>query len=157
MRHLSLAIVLFGFWIALSGNYTPMLVAIGLLSALLCLGVATRIQIVDKEGHPISLLPRTPLYYPWLIKEIFRTGWNVTKVILDPKLPISPTMTVVRASQKTPTGVATYANSITLTVGAVTARVSGREFTIHALQREGAIELEEGEMDRRVTEFEGAA
>ena len=157
MRHLSLGIFLFGFWIALLGLYTPMLVAIGLASALLCLAVAVRIDIVDREGHPITLLPRTILYYPWLFKEVFRTGWTVAKVILHPKLPISPTMTVIRASQKTGAGVATYANSITLTVGTVPVRVSGREFTIHALQREGAIELENGEMDRRVSRFERGA
>lgn len=156
IRYVSLGVFLFGFWIALSGTYTPMLLAIGAASTLACLWVASRIRIVDREGHPIWLLPRTLLYYPWLFKEIVRTGWKVTRIILDPRLPISPTMTVVRANQKTPAGVATYANSITLTVGAVPARISGREFTIHTLQREVAIELEEGEMDRRVTRFEGA-
>lgn len=157
MRYISLAIFLFCYWLALSGQYAPFMVVVGAASSLLCLAVAARIRIIDREGHPIGLLPRTLLYYPWLFKEIFRTGWNVTKIVLNPKLPISPTMTVVRASQKTGAGVATYANSITLTVGSIVARVSGREFTIHALERRGAIELEEGEMDRRVTRFEGSA
>lgn len=155
-RYVSLGVFLFGFWLALSGHYTPMLVGTGAAGALLCVWVASRIRIVDREGHPIGLLPRTPLYYPWLLKEIVRSGLNVTRVILDPKLPISPTLTVVRASQKTPAGVATYANSITLTAGSVPVKVSGREFVVHTLDREGAIELEEGDMDRRVTRFEGA-
>ena len=65
------------------------------------------------------------------------------------------TMTVVRASQKTPAGMATYANSITLTPGTITAGVSGNEFTVHALVRAGALDLEDGGMDRRVSRFEG--
>ena len=36
-------------------------------------------------------------------------------------------MTVVRASQKTSAGVATYANSITLTPGTITVGVNGKE------------------------------
>jgi multicomponent Na+:H+ antiporter subunit E len=64
-------------------------------------------------------------------------------------------MTVVRASQRTTAGIATYANSITLTPGTVTVGVSGNELTVHALVREGALDLEAGEMDRRVTRFEG--
>jgi multicomponent Na+:H+ antiporter subunit E len=66
-------------------------------------------------------------------------------------------MTVVHASQTTAAGVATYANSITLTPGTVTAEVEGNELTVHALVREGALDLEAGDMDRRVKAFEGRA
>jgi multicomponent Na+:H+ antiporter subunit E len=52
---------------------------------------------------------------------------------------------------------ATYANSITLTPGTITAEVSGNEFTVHALVRDGALDLEGGGMDRRVSQFEGAS
>lgn len=157
MRHVSLAIFLFGFWIALSGHYTPALIAVGAASAVLCLAVANKIRIVDQEGHPVGLLRGTPFYYPWLFKEILTSGWHVAKIILHPKRPISPTKTTVRASQKTAGGMTTYANSITLTGGSVVAEVNGNEFTIFTLDREGAIALESGEMDRRVSRLEGAA
>jgi multicomponent Na+:H+ antiporter subunit E len=62
---------------------------------------------------------------------------------------------VVDASQKSAAGLATYANSITLTPGTVTAGVNANKFTVHALVREGALDLEDGGMDRRVTAFEG--
>ena len=74
-------------------------------------------------------------YFPWLIREIAKSAWAVTKIILHPSLPISPTMTVVRASQRTRVGVATYANSITLTPGTITVGVNGNELTVHALVR----------------------
>jgi multicomponent Na+:H+ antiporter subunit E len=155
MRSLSLIVALFAFWLALSGHYTTMLITIGALSAVVCVLAARRVRAVDPEGHPIELLRGAVTYYPWLTKEIIKSAWGVTRIILDPKLPISPCMTVVHASQATTAGIATYANSITLTPGTVTAGVEGSELTVHALVREGALDLEAGDMDRRVKAFEG--
>ena len=157
MRYLSLAGFLFAFWLALSGHYSPMLVAAGAASAVLCLLAAIRMRVVDAEGHPFHLFRGAVTYFPWLIREIVKSGWGVTKLILHPRLPISPTMTVVRASQRTRAAVATYANSITLTPGTITVAVKGNDLTVHALTREGALDLEAGAMDRRVSQFEGIA
>ena len=57
------------------------------------------------------------------MKEIFVANVHVAKIILDPKLPISPILVHYRASQKTDLGRAIYANSITLTPGTITTRV----------------------------------
>jgi multicomponent Na+:H+ antiporter subunit E len=157
MRYLSLAGLLFAFWLALSGHYTPVLIAAGAVCAVACLFAAVRMRAADAEGHPIELFRGAVTYFPWLVLEIAKSGWAVTKVILHPRLPISPTMTVVRASQKSNAGVATYANSITLTPGTITVGVSGKELTIHALLKAGADDLEGGGMDRRVSQFEGTA
>ena len=157
MRYVSLAGFLFAFWVALSGHYTPILVTAGVLRAVVCVLAAVRMRVVDAEGHPIELFWGAVTYYPWLTLEIAKSAWAVTKVILHPSLPISPTMTVVRASQKTAAGVATYANSITLTPGTMTVGVNGSDLTIHALVKEGALDLEGGGMDRRVSQFEGTA
>ena len=157
MRYVSLAGFLFVFWLALSGHYTTMLISAGAVSAVLCVLAAVRMRVADAEGHPIELFRGAVTYFPWLIVEIAKSAWSVTKVILHPSLPISPTMTVVRASQKTTAGVATYANSITLTPGTITVGVSGNELTVHALVRDGALDLEGGGMDRRVSQFEGTA
>ncbi|XIA66389.1 Na+/H+ antiporter subunit E [Bradyrhizobium sp. TZ2] len=157
MRHLSLAGFLFAFWLVLSGHYTSMLVAAGAISAVLCVLAMIRGRVVDAEAHPIELLWGAVTYFPWLIREIAKSAWAVTKIILHPSLPISPTMTVVRASQRTSVGVATYANSITLTPGTITVEVNGNELSVHALVGEGALDLEDGGMDRRVSQFEGTA
>ena len=96
-------------------------------------------------------------FLPWLIWEIVKSAWSVSKIILDPKLPISPTMTAVTAVQKTVVGVNVYGNSITLTPGTVTVGVQGKKLAIHALTQDGAADLEAGAMDARVTRFEGGA
>lgn len=156
MRYVSLAAFLFAFWLALSGHYTPILIAAGAACAVIGVVAAIRMRAADAEGHPIELFPGVVTYFPWLIREIAKSAWAVTKIILHPRLPISPTMTVVRASQRTSVGVAVYANSITLTPGTITVGVNGKDLIVHALVREGALDLEEGRMDRRVSEFEGA-
>jgi multicomponent Na+:H+ antiporter subunit E len=157
VRYFSLATFLFAFWLALSGHYTAFLVTVGAVVSVLCVFVAVRARAVHAESHPIELFAGALTYFPWLFWEIWKAGWSVTKTILDPKLPISPTMTVVRASQKTAAGIATYANSITLTPGTITVAVEGNDLIVHALVREGADDLEGGGMDRRVSRFEGSA
>jgi multicomponent Na+:H+ antiporter subunit E len=154
---ISLAGFLLVFWLALSGHYTPMLITIGVACSIAVALVARRMRIADAEGQPLSLIRGAVTYFPWLAWEITKSAWAVTKIILHPRLPISPTMTVVRASQRSTAGVATYANSITLTPGTITVGVSGNELTVHALERGGALDLEAGGMDRRVSRFEGAA
>ncbi|MEL6311180.1 MAG: Na+/H+ antiporter subunit E [Pseudomonadota bacterium] len=156
MRFVVLAVALAGFWFALSGYFKPLLIAVGTASILLCLWVAYRMRTIDEEGIPLQLLGGSITYLPWLLIEIVKSSWSVAQIIIDPRLPISPTMTRVRGSQKTPVGLNVYANSITLTPGTVTTNVAGNDLTVHALIASNADDLEGGDMDRRVTRFEGA-
>ena len=67
MRYLSLAGFLFAFWVALSGHYTPVLVAVGAVSAAVCVLAAIRMRVADREGHPIELFRGALTYFPWLV------------------------------------------------------------------------------------------
>lgn len=157
MRITSLAVALLAFWLALSGHYTGFLISVGALSVLLTVFVAARMNIIDAEGQPVELFLSAPTYWLWLYGEIAKSAWAVTRIILNPSLPISPTFTRVRASQKTAAGKATYANSITLTPGTITTGVSADLLTVHAIVSSGADDLEAGEMNKRVCQFEGEA
>jgi multicomponent Na+:H+ antiporter subunit E len=157
LRLASSLLFLFAFWLLLSGHYVPFLIGAGFACALLVVLFTRRMGLLDQEGHPVHLAPRALLaYWPWLIKEIAKSAWTVSRVILDPRLPISPTLIRVKATQKTDVGLATYANSITLTPGTISLEVGHDEILVHALTREGAQDLAGGEMDRRVTAFERA-
>ncbi|MGI9386478.1 MAG: Na+/H+ antiporter subunit E [Methyloligellaceae bacterium] len=154
-RFFSLAAFLFLFWLPLSGHYTAFLIGLGILSALGSAYIARRMGIIDVEGHPVHLMTGALTYFPWLIWEILKSAVSVSLKILHPKLPISPTMVRVTASQKTPLGINIYGNSITLTPGTITVGVKGDQLTVHAITRDGAEELAWGAMDGRVTTFEG--
>lgn len=157
MRLVSLFLTLLVFWLALSGYFTPFLIGAGIACSLLCVWLARRMGTTDGEGHPSHLFLSAATYFPWLLWEIVKSCWAVTKIILNPRLPVSPTMTVVKASQRSTVGLVTYANSITLTPGTITTAVEGNELTVHALVRDGALDLEGGGMDERVSQFERGA
>lgn len=153
----SLSIALFLFWIVLSGYFTPFLLGAGVLSALAVAWFAHRMDVVDREGHPIHLGPGALLYWPWLFKEIAKSAWAVSKIILDPRLPVSPTVVKFAPGQRTVVGLVTHANSITLTPGTISIEVEPGEIVVHGLTREGAEGCIDSEMDRRVRRFEGQA
>ncbi|MBL4758729.1 MAG: Na+/H+ antiporter subunit E [Rhizobiales bacterium] len=155
MRFVSLTLVLFGFWLLLSGHYTTTLLIFGVLSSVGTAIFARRMGILDSEGHPIHLALRALLYWPWLLVEIVKSSLSVTRIILSPRLAIHPTMLKVRASQKSAVGINIYANSITLTPGTITVGLKGNDLTIHAITGENADDLVEGGMDRKVSDFEG--
>ncbi|MDQ3025241.1 MAG: Na+/H+ antiporter subunit E [Pseudomonadota bacterium] len=155
MRYASAVALLFGFWILLSGYFTPFLLGAGLASAIAVVLFARRMAVIGGEGYPLHLGRGAITYWPWLLKEIVKSAWDVARIILHPRLPISPAWVRVRHSQKTLMGRVTHANSITLTPGTITVEAEGDEFLVHALTRAGVDALAEGEMDRRVSRFEG--
>ena len=152
----SLFLTLYAFWLLLSGFFTPFLMTAGAGCALAVVWFAQRMDVVDHEGHPIRLGPKALVYWIWLIKEIVKSGWDVSKIILNPKLPISPTMVRFKPSQKTDVGLVLHANSITLTPGTIAIEVSADEFLVHGLTRGGAEGTIDSDMDRRVTACEGS-
>jgi multicomponent Na+:H+ antiporter subunit E len=150
----SLAVMLFTFWLLLSGYLTAFLVSAGVGSSLAVVWFARRMVVVDAEGHPIRLIPRLLVYWLWLLKEIMKAGWAVSLIILHPRLPISPTMVRFRPTQKTNVGLVIHANSITLTPGTITVEAAPGEFLVHGLTRSGAEGTIDSDMDRRVSRCE---
>ncbi len=100
-RTVSLAVVLYGFWLLLSGHlHDPLLLGLGAASCLLVVYIAKRMEVIDHESHPIHLGWRIITYFPWLAWEIVKANIAVAKVIIDPKLPISPVLIRLRSGQK---------------------------------------------------------
>jgi multicomponent Na+:H+ antiporter subunit E len=152
---IKLSLFLFAVWLLLSGHYTPLLLGLGVLSCLLVVLLAMRVELVDREVVLVLLKPRALLYWLWLGREIIKSNIDVTLRILDPKLRISPNVIRVKATQRSELGRVTYANSITLVPGTVAMSVEADEIIVHAITRAVAADLQRGEMDRRITELEG--
>jgi multicomponent Na+:H+ antiporter subunit E len=148
-------VALLAFWLLLSGQMTLFLIAAGVGSAAVVAWFGRRMEVVDREGFPIDFVRAVVSYWPWLMREIGKSGWQVTRITLTPGLPISPTLIRFKPSQRTPTGLATHANSITLTPGTITVEAGPAEFLVHALTRDAAEGCVGSEMDRRVARLEG--
>ena len=155
MRHtIFLSLSLAVFWLLNSGHNTALMLSLGAISIALVLYIAHRMDVVDHESQPLHITLQLPGFYAWLIKEIILANLLVVKHIWLGNKTISPTLKTIKASQKTDIGKVIYANSITLTPGTVTVNLEGDQFMVHALLRESIVELEAGEMDRRVTRLE---
>jgi multicomponent Na+:H+ antiporter subunit E len=156
-RSLSFLLTLFAFWLLLSGMFTPFLVTAGAGCTLAVFLLARRMDVIDSEGFPAQVAWRAFIsYWPWLLGEIARSAWDVTRRILDPRLPISPTLIEFAPTQQTDLGLVIHANSITLTPGTISVEVEPGRFLVHALTREGAAALVDSEMDRRCSDLERA-
>jgi multicomponent Na+:H+ antiporter subunit E len=142
------------FWLLLSGHYTPFLTGAGVGCAVAVTWFARRMEVVDREGVPVDFWRAAFQYWPWLMLEIVKSGLAVSRIILDPRLPISPTQVRFRPSQRTNTGLVVHANSITLTPGTITVEAGSGEFLVHGLTRAGAEGCIDSDMDRRVRALE---
>ena len=155
MRHtIILSLTLAAFWLLNSSHYTPLLLSLGAASILLVLYIVHRMNAADNASQPVSLSLKYPGYYMWLFKELVLANISVVKHIWLGNKTISPTLTTVRASQKTDMGKVIYATSITLTPGTVAVDVVGDQILVHALLKENIDALKSGDMDRRISLLE---
>ena len=154
MRKVSAAVSLFVFWVLLSGYFTPFLLGAGAVCAIAVVAFGRRLEVVDPEGHPVDFSGSALRYWPWLGLEIVKSAWDVSKIILDPRLPITPTLVEFTPAQTTDIGLVIHANSITLTPGTITVEAELGRFLVHALTREAAASLAGSEMDRRCAVME---
>lgn len=155
MRHtISLSLALAAFWLLNSGHYTPLILSLAVISIAVVLYIVHRMDVVDHESQPLHLTLKLPGYFLWLTKKIILANISVVKHIWLGNETISPTVTIMKASQKTDIGKVIYANSITLTPGTVAVNLVGDQIMVHALLRENIEDLQTGEMDRRVSRLE---
>jgi multicomponent Na+:H+ antiporter subunit E len=150
MHYLRVSLMLYLFWLILSGHFTPLLLTLGALSAMLSAWLLWRMDKVDKT--PVCLVPSLALlsYGFWLLWELIKANINVARRIWDPSLPVEPGWTRLPVTLSSPVQKALYANSITLTPGTLTADVFDDHFLVHHLCKQGLEELHEGEMERRI-------
>ena len=144
------------FWLLMSGFWdNTLLLSFGVVSIILCVMIAWKIEKKYPFHKAISLLPGLPLFWVWLFKEVVVANIDVLKRIwLPSKYPLSPTIRTLPMSQKTRLGKTTYANAITLTPGTISMDVKGNEVTVYGLLEDAIDDLEKGDMDKRVSQLE---
>ena len=152
VKSTTLFIVLFGFWLLMSGYYTPLILSLGVISCILCVYLTIKGKFLDNETLPIYFFPRLIQYTLWLIKEILKSNIQTAKVIIMKSE--EPELFSVKATQKTNEGKVTYANSITLTPGTVTTQIKNDIFEVHALTKDFGDDVRSSEMDKMVTWLE---
>lgn len=144
--------LLFLFWFLLSGHLEPLLLGFGVASVALTFYLSHRMNVIDHESYPLHLSYKLPGFYLYILKEITKANIDVVKRILKwNSSSIKPQLVDIQQSQTTDLGAVIYANSITLTPGTVTIKLSDDKLLVHALCKESADELATGEMSQTIT------
>ena len=76
--------------------------------------------------------------------QIFRSAAQVARIVLDPRLPVRPTVVRIEDDLPHPVARLTLAHSITLTPGTVTIGCDEDSLTVHALDARAATSLGAG-------------
>lgn len=137
-------------WLLWSGLFKPLLLGLGAFSCALVVYLSHRMHLFDTHLFELRYLARLVRYWAWLGKEVVRSSIDVTRIVLSPGLPISPTVAEFDSECAEPADQAVLGNSITLTPGTLTLSIRDGHFTVHALTEAGARDIVDGEMDRRV-------
>ena len=152
MRYLYTFLLMFGFWLLLSGKLDLFHLTLCLISSLLVSWMSSDLLFIDnaKKGRLVEVY-RFILYIPWVLKEIVLSTLHVTWLALHPamKEKIDPRMVNFKTTLKSDVARVTLANSITLTPGTITVRIEDDVFTVHALSDKVASGLP-GEMEERI-------
>jgi len=142
--------ILFVFWIVLSGHYDFLHVSIGLVCAALVSYLSSDLLFRDTitKGHVLVAF-RFIRYIPWLLYQIFLANLHVVYLVFRPS-KINPKFVYFKTNLKSELSKVTLGNAITLTPGTITVNIKDDEFCVHVLSDKVALELLNGEMERRV-------
>lgn len=150
MRAVLLLGLLMAAWVLWSGQFQPLLLGLGAFSCLLTAYLTRRMGYFDNDVFALRFRLRLLSYWAWLAREVLRSSLEVARVVLDPRLPISPRTIEIKATASHPVDQAILGNSITLTPGTLALDVHRGKIQVHCLTEAGAADLLSGEMDRRV-------
>lgn len=158
MKHtISLGLFLATLWWLLSGYAKPLLLGLGLFSVVFTVWLARRMDVIDRESHPIHLSWQLLIFWARLLLEIVKSNLQVVGAILSPRSDsIQPHFLRVRTRQPSALGQVLLANAITLTPGTVTVGLTEDELLVHALSRASGAGVVEGQLDAMIpTDLEG--
>ena len=144
-------LMLFAFWVLLSGKYDLFHLALGVICSLLIAYLTHDLLFANvRVGDARVIAYRFFTYIPWLLYQIITSNIYVASVVLGPKKLVDPQIIRFKTKLESDISWVTLANSITLTPGTITMDIRDGEFFVHALDKKVADDLNAGEMEDRI-------
>jgi multicomponent Na+:H+ antiporter subunit E len=141
----------YAFWVVISASLAPLDLLLGLAVSLVLGAWAVRVLWA---GDAPRVTPRELLALPWYLaglgRQVLVAAIHLARLVLDPGLPIQPTLIRYRTSLRREISRVAFAQSITLTPGTLAVDIEGDTFLIHCLGPEFARRIESGELERRI-------
>lgn len=151
MKYIIAFFILFLNWVIWSGMFDAFHLSLGVISCLLVIYMSHDILFTSKKitsKHLMEVI-RFIKYIPWLLYQIVLSNIYVARLVMNPNMPIDPHVIRFKTKLKKDISVVTFANSITLTPGTITADIKEGEFYVHCISKKVADDLP-GEMENRV-------
>jgi multicomponent Na+:H+ antiporter subunit E len=82
--------------------------------------------------------------------QVFRSAVHVARLVVDPRLPISPQLITCRTGLQREISRVAFAHSVSLTPGTLTVDMEGGTFLVHCLDEQSAARILSGELERQV-------
>jgi multicomponent Na+:H+ antiporter subunit E len=139
------AVILFVLWLSLSATLSPAHVLTGAVIAALVAWLNPALPHLRRVSW-VAILA----YQPWLFGRILKSGMHVSRLILDPDLPIAPRLIRRKTALKGDGELVVLGNSITLTPGTITVEIGPGEVLVHAIDEESSEDLLGGTLETRV-------
>lgn len=152
--HYGIIWLLLLFWMILSENLKAQTFYIGIIISLLVTILNGNLMssniLLNFKKNIVSWLSYTIL----LIKEILVSNFNVAKIVLNPKIIISPQVVSIKTKIKSDFHKTIFANSITLTPGTLTISMEKDKIMVHCLKGEFATGLTNSVFEKIILKVE---
>lgn len=145
------ALVLFLFWLVVSGSLDPVDLILGAVLAVLLGHWAVRALWTGRAPFPSARqLGRLAVYLVTLLRTVVAAALHVARLVLDRRLPVEPLTLTYRTGLRGELARVALANSLTLTPGTLTLDVDGDVLHVHCLAPGFAEHVVDGRAEQRV-------
>lgn len=150
LRRLLISGALIALWAMLSGEYDWMHLGTGVV-------VAFALTWYYAPARQDSLFPllRFLSFVPWQIWQVIKSNIAVARIVLSPRMNISPVFIRRRSGLRDERALTIFACSLTLTPGTLTVEIDHDHALVHALDTSFEQDLATGELDRQVARIFG--
>ncbi len=140
-RAVATGLAAYAFYLALGDPTDPFDLATGAVSAVVVAWVLGGVALPNAPSRATAQsFVRATVFLPLLVLAVVRANLSLAAVVLDPRLPIDPSL--VRVPRPADSlGTALLANAITLTPGTLTVDVEDDHLLVHALTADTRAEI----------------
>lgn len=150
-------ILLMVFWLLISASADWQHILVGAIFSSILTVFWSNLHISSESRTEFSIKQFFMLvtYFIYLSIEIVMANITVAMIVLNPRLPISPGMIIMRCDLERNLTRVLYVNSITLCPGTITVELEDNLLIAHAFTRNYAEELEKWPLYQRLLNIEG--
>ncbi len=148
--------LMMAFWLLISASVHWQHILVGTIFSLILTVFWSNLNISSENRTNFTFMHVYLLlkYFVKLGFEVVVANINVAMIVLNPRLPISPGIVIMRCDLERSLLRVLYVNSITLTPGTITVELEDNLLIVHALTEDVAHGVEDWELNRRMMEME---